>query len=192
MINNPRPTRAETNDVANAVLDGADALMLSAESASGKFPVQTVKSMVRTIARVEAQGNVYEKYKGLEEESSSYTNDYLVATACDLSNKINAKAIVGMTKSGYTGFRLSMHRPKAPIFIFTANRNLLNTIQLYWGVRGFYYDGKKTSTNETFADVASILKAKGFLHKGDTFITTASMPLHWQAHTNMLKINVVD
>lgn len=192
MIKNPRPTRAETNDVANAVLDGADALMLSAESASGDFPVQTVKSMVKTIEHAERSESVYEKFQGLEEESKSYNNDYLVATACDLSNKIGAKAIVGMTKSGYTGFRLSMHRPKAPIFIFTDNKKLLNSISLYWGVQGFYYDGKKTSTNETFKDLANILKEKGYLHKGDVFITTAAMPLHWQAHTNMLKINEVE
>ena len=123
MIENPRPTRAETNDVANAVMDGADAIMLSAETASGKFPIQTVKSMVRTILAIEERSDVvYNKLLQIPADSPTFNNDSLVRTACQLSRQIKAKAIVGMTKSGYTGFRLSCHRPQANIFIFTANK----------------------------------------------------------------------
>ncbi len=190
MIESPRPTRAETNDVANAVLDGADALMLSAESAAGKYPVQTVKTMVRTIAKAEEQGDIYDKHFPIDPAIPTAVNDELVAAACKLSHEIGAKAIVGMTKSGYTGFRLSSHRPKANIFIYTNNKRLLNTINLYWGLRGFYYD-EKSSTNETFSDIEHHLRQKDYLHKGDTFVTTASMPLHWEQRTNMLKVNIV-
>jgi len=191
MIENPRPTRAETNDVANAVLDGADAIMLSAETASGKYPIQTVKSMVKTILAVEKQSDeIYDKLSHIHADSPTFYNDSLVRTACRLSKEVNATAIVGMTKSGYTGFRISGHRPKANIYIFTANRRLLNIINLYWGLRGFYYDGTR-STDETFDDLENILRTKGLLHHGDTYISTASMPLHWEDRTNMVKIQVV-
>ena len=191
MIENPRPTRAETNDVANAVMDGADAIMLSAETASGKFPIQTVKSMVKTILTIEEKSEVvYNKLSQISPQSPTFNNDSLVRAACQLSREIDADAIVGMTKSGYTGFRLSCHRPKANIFIFTANKSLLNIINLYWGLRGYYYDGTQ-STDETFADLEKILTEKGHLRSGDTYISTASMPLHWEDRTNMMKVQVV-
>ncbi|MGB3585649.1 MAG: pyruvate kinase [Tunicatimonas sp.] len=190
MIENPRPTRAETNDVANAVLDGADAIMLSAETASGKYPIQTVKSMVRTILAVEKHDDVYNKLSHIPADSPTFNNDNLVRTACRLSMEVNANAIIGMTKSGYTGFRISGHRPKANIFIFTSNRRLLNIINLYWGLRGFYYDGTR-STDETFDDLEKILRTKGLIHHNDTYISTASMPLHWEDRTNMVRIQVV-
>ncbi len=191
MIENPRPTRAETNDVANGVLDGADAIMLSAETASGKYPIQTVKSMVKTILAVEKSSDVvYDKLSHIDTDSPTFYNDHLVLTACKLSKQVNARAIIGMTKSGYTGFRLSGHRPKADIFIFTADQDLLNEINLYWGLRGFYYD-KMGSTDETFDDLEGLLKEKGHLHTGDVVVNTASMPLHWEDRTNMLKIQTV-
>ena len=191
MIENPRPTRAETNDVANAVMDGADAIMLSAETASGKFPIQTVKSMVRTILTIEEKSDVvYDKLARISPESPTFNNDSLVRAACQLSREIDARAIVGMTKSGYTGFRLSCHRPKANIFIFTADKELLNIINLYWGLRGYYYDGTQ-STDETFDDLEKILVEKGHLQAGDVYVSTASMPLHWEDRTNMLKVQVV-
>ncbi|WPP50221.1 pyruvate kinase [Catalinimonas niigatensis] len=191
MIENPRPTRAETNDVANGVMDGADAIMLSAETASGKYPVQAVKSMVKTILAVEKSSDlVYDKLSHIDTSSPTFYNDHLVLTACKLSKQVDARAIIGMTKSGYTSFRLSGHRPKADIFIFTADRELLNEINLYWGLRGFYYD-KMGSTDETFDDLEQLLKDKGHLHKGDVVINTASMPLHWEDRTNMLKIQIV-
>lgn len=191
MIENPRPTRAETNDVANAVMDGADALMLSAETAAGKYPVETVTSMTKTIASIEQQGSIYDKFDHLKEDSPTYNSDSLVQTACRLAKETNAKAIVGMTKSGYTAFRLSSHRPKGHIFIFTDNKPLLETINLVWGVRGFYYDGM-VSTDQTFADIEKILKENGHVEKDDTIILTASMPIKEKNRTNMLKVKVVD
>lgn len=191
MIENPRPTRAETNDIANAVMDGADALMLSAETAAGAYPVEVIKSMVNTVASVERQAKVYFKHEPLDENDPLFYNNTLVLTACRLAKASKAKAIIGMTQSGYTAFKLSSHRPKANIFIFTSNRPLLNTMNLIWGVRGYYYN-KEVSTDDTFADVESILKEKGHINKGDVFITTASMPIHARGRTNTVKLNVVD
>lgn len=191
MIENPRPTRAETNDVANAVMDGADALMLSAETAAGSYPVEVIRSMVKTITSVEREADVYFKHDLPEQNDPLFYNNTLVLAACRLAKASEASAIIGMTQSGYTAFKLSSHRPKANIFIFTSNRPLLNTINLIWGVRGFYYD-KEVSTDDTFADIEAILREKGHINNGDVFITTASMPIHAKGRTNTLKLNVVD
>jgi pyruvate kinase len=191
MTENPRPTRAETNDVANAVLDGADALMLSAESASGKFPIESVRRMAQTIAAIEADSRtIYNKFAEEDEFSSTRLNDLLVRSACALSSSVNAKALVGMTKTGYTGFRLSMHRPKANIYLFTDEIYVLRQMSLVWGVTGFYYE-KFENIDKTFTEIEEILKVEGYLAKDDTFISTSSMPLHWEGHTNMMRINKV-
>lgn len=192
MIENARPTRAETSDVANSVMDGADTVMLSAETAMGKHPVLAVKSMVRTIQSVEtSQRKIYFKYTKLNPKSALFHNDSLIQTAVHLSQDVDAKAIVGMTTSGFTAWRLSAHRPKANIFIFTGNRKLLTTLSLIWGVRGFYYDADE-STDATISDIGEVLKNAGHIKKGDTFITMASMPIHERQRTNMLKINMVE
>ncbi|MDN5211996.1 pyruvate kinase [Fulvivirgaceae bacterium BMA12] len=192
MITNPRPTRAETNDVANAVMDGADTLMLSAETAAGKYPVESVKSMAKTVSIVEAgsESNYFHHTGYVHDDSPTFVSDSLVLSAARLAKRTKAKAIVGMTQSGYTAFRLATYRPKADIFIFTHNKALLNTINLIWGVRGFYYD-KMVSTDATIEDVERILREHGHLNIGDLFITTASMPLEAKKRTNMLKINIV-
>lgn len=190
MINNPRPTRAETNDVANAVLDGADAMMLSAETASGKYPVQTVKSMARTIASVEgATDDIYDKIELPNKESASFHSDNVIFGAAKLSERVGARAILGNTVSGYTAFKLSSYRPHARIYIFTPNKKLLNKLSLVWGVDAYFYDSEE-STDQTFKDHENILKANGQIEEGDIFITTASMPLKARGRTNMLKFNI--
>lgn len=191
MIENPRPTRAETNDIANAVIDGADAVMLSAETAAGKYPVEAVKSMVKTVAAAEDSSRVYDKYGHVVPSNPTFLNDSVVQTACRLAQETDARALVGMTKSGYTAFKLASHRPKADIFIFTANKPLLKIINMVWGVRGFYYD-KMTTTDETFEDIEEILKTHKHVKKGDIIINTASMPIMEKNRTNMLKLKVVD
>jgi pyruvate kinase len=190
MIENPRPTRAETNDVANAVMDGADALMLSAETAAGKYPLEVIRSMVRTITSVEKNPSIYFRFRDVDPESPIFINDSLVLAACKLAKDVGAKAIVGMTASGYTAFKSSSHRPDTNIFVFTGNKSILNTINLVWGARAYFYN-KVNSTDETIADVEDILKSEGHLSKGDIFITLASMPIMERARTNALKINVV-
>lgn len=191
MIENPRPTRAETNDVANAVMDGADALMLSAETAAGMYPVEVVNSMVRTIMSIEKEESIYFKHRKPDSESPVFYNDSLVQTACRLSKETGARAIIGMTQSGYTAFKLSSNRPKANIFIFTSNRPLLKTINLIWGVRGYYYN-KEVSTDQTIADIEKILVENEHIKKGDVYINTASMPIMARARTNMIKMSVVE
>jgi pyruvate kinase len=190
MIENPRPTRAETNDVANAILDGGDAVMLSAESAAGQYPVEAVMSMSNTIASIEKHTSIYYKYGHVSRESETFYSDNLVQTACKLAEETNAKAIVGMTKSGYTAYRLASHRPKAGIFIFTGNNDLLETINLVWGVRGYIYDNYE-STDQTFADIEKMLKKDKHVEKGDIVILMASMPIREKHRTNMLKVTEV-
>ena len=192
MIESPRPTRAETNDVANAVMDGADALMLSAETAAGMYPKEVIRSMVRTITSIEDNfPDIYNKFHEPSQDSDLFKNDSLVLTAAKLSDTVNAKVLVGMTQSGYTGFRLSSHRPKAHIFVFTHNRRLRTQLNLLWGVRCMHYNGAE-STNDTFKELEGLLKEKGVLQSGDVFIKTASMPFHSQGRTNMLKITEVE
>ena len=192
MIGNPRPTRAETNDVANAVLDGADALMLSAESAAGKFPVETVQKMSETIGAVEqAAGSIYNKYYDKHFESSTRANDLLIRAACRLAENVQAKALICMTKSGYSGFRMAMHRSRSEVFLFTNNEKLLRQMNLVWGVKTFYYD-KQDNIDLTMKQIEKQLLDVGYLEKGDIFVNTASMPEHWEGHTNMMKVNVVD
>ena len=190
MIENPRPTRAETNDVANAVMDGADALMLSAETASGKYPLEVIRSMVRTVASVEKNPKIYYHFRNVEKNSPKYIHDNFVLAACKLAKDVGAKAIVGMTQSGYTAFQSSAYRPNANIFVFTSNASLLNKINLVWGSQGYYYD-KTNSTDETISDVESTLKRDGHVKTGDIIIILASMPIHEKARTNTLKINIV-
>lgn len=189
MIENPRPTRAETNDVANAVMDGADAVMLSAETAAGKYPIEVIRSMVRTISSVEKNPNMYYRFRELDPNSPIYIHDSLVLSACKLAKDVGAKAIVGMTSSGYTAFKSSSYRPNANIFVFTGNKSLLSSINLVWGARAYHYD-KINSTDETIADVEAILKKEGHIQSGDVFITLASMPIQERLRTNTLKINI--
>ncbi len=191
MIENPRPTRAETNDIANSIIDGADALMLSAETAVGKYPIQVVRSMSKTIQSVEKNASIYFKHRKLDPKDSNFYNNNVVLSACRLARDTGASAITGMTYSGYTAYRLAGNRPKANVFIFTANKSLLNTLNLVWGIRCFFYDNM-ASTDITFEEIEKMLKDKGYLQRGDVFINTASMPIDGSFRTNALKIAIAE
>jgi len=190
MIENPRPTRAETNDVANAVMDGADALMLSAETAAGKYPIEVIRSMVRTISSVEKQGNIFYRFRELDPNAPNYFNDSLILTACKLAKDVNAKAIVGMTQLGYSAYKAASHRPNANIFAFTSNDTILNTMNLVWATKAYHYD-KASSTDETISDVEKMLKRDGHVKTGDIFIILASMPIQERGRSNMIKVHIV-
>ena len=190
MIQSPTPTRAETNDVTNAVLDGADALMLSGETSVGKFPVKVIQTMYRIISYAEKQKKVYNRLVKTNHHSATFLSDEVCLNACTLASRLHAAAIVGMTNSGYTAFKLAACRPEAPIIIFTNQRWLLNTISLVWGVSGFYYD-KFVSTDETFSDVNEILLKNEVVKLGECIINTASMPIHEKNRTNTIKVSVV-
>ncbi|MBN3583491.1 pyruvate kinase [Algoriphagus aestuarii] len=191
MIVNPRPTRAETNDVANAVLDGADAVMLSAETASGKYPVNAVKAMSSIIGYLEANAEIYHNLYKIPEDDETFLSNNLILMASRLSRNVKAKAIVGITSSGFTGFRIASHRPLANIFVFTSKKSLITQMSLVWGVRAYYYD-KVVSTDATFEDIENMLKADNHVNTDDIIINTASMPLKGEGRTNMLKIHVVN
>jgi len=191
MIVNPRPTRAETNDVANAVLDGADAVMLSAETASGKYPVNAVKAMSSIISYLEDNADIYHNLYKIPEDDDTFLSNNLVLMASRLSRNVKAKAIVGITSSGFTGFRIASHRPLANIFVFTRNKPLITQMSLVWGVRAYFYENQ-VSTDATFIDIENTLKSDGHVISGDIIVNTASMPLKSNGRTNMLKIHIVE
>jgi pyruvate kinase len=191
MITSITPTRAEVSDVANSVLDGADAIMLSGETSVGKFPVKVIENVSKIIENVEVSGEAFNH--GLEPEMNNkrLITDTICKSACHLAENIEAKAIITMTHSGYTAIKVSSYRPKASIFVFTSNHSLLNTMSLVWGVRGFFYD-KYISTDHTIADIKYILRKEGFLQPGDFFINIASMPITDKGKTNMVKLSHVE
>lgn len=200
MIDSPRPTRAEVGDVANAVLDGADAVMLSAESASGKYPILAVETMVNTIVKVEELADEKKLYfrhhtRVTEDDyvSKEKENDNVVMTACRLARDLKVKAIIGITNSGYTAVRLSHHRPKAGLFIFTHNETLATQLSLYSGVQVFVVDTMKGQNVEQVVDtIRDFLIEKGELEKGDLFINTLSLPLQDNNRTNTVKLSRVE
>jgi pyruvate kinase len=190
MITAPRPTRAETSDVANAVIDGADAVMLSAETAVGAYPAEVIRSMVATIKSVESRSpKLFNKWWPVDPSSPSFMADSILSAACHLAKNTGAKVITGMTHRGYTAFQISKYRPKADIFIFTDDRALLTVLSLVWGVRSFYYD-RFNSTDSTIADIRYVLTTTGHLQKGDVFINTATLPITDKGRANMVKVSV--
>jgi pyruvate kinase len=192
MIENISPTRAEVTDVANAVMDGADAVMLSGETSVGKHPVAVIKAMGKIIDKIEADYNqLYERDQMPEKSQDRFITDSICFNACRLSARVEAKAIVTMTHSGYTAFKMSSQRPKAKIFIFSGNKKLLSMMSLVWGVQTFYYD-KMVSTDHTIADIKYLLKKGGFLKEGDLIINTASIPIEESGKTNMLKLSYIE
>ena len=193
MITTPRPTRAEVNDVANSVLDGADAVMLSGETSVGEFPVIVIETMAKIVRNVEDLGYPFNASKAENKDTSSanYLSDALCGSAVYLAEHTNAAGIVSMTVSGYTAFEISSYRPKAGTYIFTSSKQLLNALSLVWGVRAFYYD-QLESTDQTIADVNNILKEQNLLASGDVVINTAAVPIIKQGKTNMIKVSVID
>ncbi|HBH24810.1 MAG TPA: pyruvate kinase [Cytophagales bacterium] len=192
MVNNPRPTRAEASDVANAIMDGADAVMLSAETASGSFPALAVRSMAKIIRSVESKVmRIYNKDYEMDTHSETYKNDRVLASAISLAEDTNARAITGMTFSGYTATGLSRFRPQANIYIFTGNEKLLNQLNLIWGVRGFFYD-KFYSTDDSLDDVLHLLHEKRLIKKGDVLVNTSTSPVKPKKRTNTVRLMEVE
>jgi pyruvate kinase len=191
MITSFRPTRAEANDVGNAVFDGADALMLSAETSVGRFPVQTVEAMQKIISEVELLNEIYFREKPPLKESLNVISDSICYTACTMARQTDAAAIIAMTHSGGTAFKISAHRPNANIFIFTDNKSLLNILSLLWGVRVFYYD-KYESTDTTISDIRKFLTDNHLVEQGEMVIHVASTPLHERTTANTVKLSRID
>ena len=192
MIDSQSPTRAEVNDVANSVCDGADAVMLSGETSVGKFPAKVVETMANIVAHVES---TFDVKPNIENEPSVKNERYITKTICynaaKIADQIDATAILTMTFSGYTALKIAGHRPKTKIIVFTANRQIMNQMSLVWGVEAFFYD-KMESTDQSFKDIKAILKEGGTVKDGDLIVNIASMPIQERGLTNMLKISAID
>lgn len=192
MIERTKPNRSEITDVANAVLEGADALMLSGETATGNHPALVVETMRKIIRQVEINAFNYDREDDLQPQphSPSFLSDAICYNACKIASDVEADALIGMTQSGYTAFMLSSYRPKSPLFIFTKERSLVNQLSLSWGVRAFFYE-EEESLDDIIQDQIDILKERGFIKSGDVVINTGSTPVHLHLPTNMLKITKV-
>ena len=190
MIDRTRPNRSEITDVANAVLEGADAVMLSGETAMGQYPSLVVSTMVSIIREVEKEAIVYNRNLVPQSHSPSFLSDALCYSACQMAKDIKAHALIGMTQSGYTGFMLSSFRPDSPLYIFTKTKTLVNQLSLSWGVQAFYYD-KEESMDAMIEDQVALLKGKGLLEDGNVIVNTGSTPVSQHLPTNMIRITKV-
>ena len=190
MISNPTPTRAEANDVANAVLDGADTVMLSGETSVGKYPVETVRNMQLIIDSTETEEYIYNKGHVSPPSAKNFLADSIGLSAVQLAKQVNAAAIVSLTHSGFTAIRISSHRPKAPIFTFTMNRDLINDLSLVWGVRAYYF-GECSNINDYVVYTEEFLVSQNLLKKGDLVVHVGSIPILERGKTNMLKLTRV-
>lgn len=191
MITNMTPSRAEVNDVANAVLDGTDAVMLSGETSMGKYPVEVIQTISKIIEEVEKSPELYHKEEIPDVKNERFISDSICFNACRLAQRVEAKAIITMSFSGYTAYKISSQRPNTAIYVFTSNRSILSQLNLLWGVKAFYYD-KQISTDHTIADIKYIMKSQGYLNPGDLVINIASIPLEDLGGSNMLKLSYVD
>jgi pyruvate kinase len=191
MITNITPTRAEVNDVANAVLDGADAVMLSGETSVGKFPIDVIKTMTNIVTEMEKFDGIYNKEEIPDKNQARFITDSICFNACRLSQRVEADAILTMSFSGYTAYKIASQRPKSTIYVFTSNKQILTQLNLVWGVKAFFYN-KQISTDHTIADIKYLLKKEELLKEGDLVINIASIPLEDLGSSNMLKLSYVE
>jgi pyruvate kinase len=191
MITSLTPTRAEVNDVANSVMDGADAVMLSGETSVGNYPVQVIEKMASILQSVEASDLITVPHDPPHIRTNRYITKSVCYHAATMANEIKAKAISTLTNSGYTAFQISAWRPSAHILVFTSNKRILTQLNLLWGVKAFYYD-KYVSTDETIDDVNQIACKKGFLDVGDMLISLAAMPIKDKGMVNTLRVTEIE
>ncbi len=191
MITSLTPTRAEVNDVANSVMDGADAVMLSGETSVGNYPVQVIEKMSSILKSVEGSELIQVPQEPPHIRTKRYITKSICYHAATMANEIQAKAISTLTNSGYTAFQISAWRPSAHILVFTSNRRILTQLNLLWGVKAFYYD-RYVSTDDTIEDVNAIACKKGFLDVGDMLISLAAMPIKDKGMVNTLRITEIE
>ena len=193
MIHSLTPTRAEVNDVANNVLDGADAVMLSGETSVGKYPVDVVKNMTKIIKNIEST-QLYEKKNDIIEKitcvDDRFITDMICLNAVKISETTGAEAIITLTYSGYTAFQIAAHRPHARIIVYTSNPRVLTMLNLLWGVKAFYYDMNK-STDETIIQVNTLTQHYGYVEEGDFVVNLNAMPAYEGGKTNTLRLTTV-
>jgi pyruvate kinase len=191
MITSMTPTRAEVNDVANSVMDGADAVMLSGETSVGNYPVQVIQKMTQIIEAVEDSPLIQVPQNTPQIKTKRYITKSICQHAANMANVIEAKAICTLTNSGYTAFQISAWRPKSHILVFTSNRRILTQLNLLWGVRSFFYD-KFVSTDDTVTDVNKMAQERGFVDKGDFLINLAAMPVTEKGMVNTLRVSEIE
>ena len=190
MIFSLKPSRAEVNDVANSVMDGADAVMLSAETSVGKFPVEVVSQISKIISSVEFSDQINVPASPPTISTNRYRTKFICYHAAKIANETGAAAITTLTNSGYTGFQVSSWRPHTNIIVFTSNKRILSRLSLLWGVKAFYYN-RSVSTDKTIDEINKIVNQKGFAKKGDIVINLAAMPVKDQGMVNTLKLSEI-
>ena len=191
MITSLTPTRAEVNDVANSVMDGADAVMLSGETSVGNYPVQVIEKMSSILESVEGSDLIHVPHDPPHIRTKRFITKSICYHAALMANDIKAKAISTLTNSGYTAFQISAWRPSAHILVFTSNKRILTQLNLLWGVKAFYYD-KYVSTDDTIDDVNRIAFNKGYLQVGDMLVSLAAMPIKDKGMVNTLRVSEIE
>ena len=190
MIRNPRPTRAETSDISNAILDGTDAIMLSGESANGKYPVEAAQTMAK-IAQATEETMDYTSY--LNKKNMSYTTnvaDVISLSACITATKLNAESIIAATQSGGTAKLISKHRPECSIIAVTPNEKVARGLTLNWGVTALL-SNTFGSTDEVIEESIKKLLEATYVKKGDVAVIATGVPAHNSGSTNMLKVEII-
>jgi pyruvate kinase len=190
MISSLTPTRAEVNDVANSVMDGADAVMLSGETSVGSYPVQVIKQMASIVKSVENSPLIKVPQLPPYIRTKRYITKSICYHAAHMANEINATAISTLTNSGYTAFQISAWRPDAHILVFTSNKRILTQLNLLWGVKAFFYE-RFVSTDKTIEDVNAIACKMGYLETGDMLISLAAMPIKDKGMVNTLRVTEI-
>ncbi|WP_419213016.1 pyruvate kinase [Maribacter sp. X9] len=191
MITSLTPTRAEVNDVANSVMDGADAVMLSGETSVGNYPVQVIEKMASILESVEGSDLIHVPHDPPHIRTKRFITKSVCYHAALMANEIKAKAISTLTNSGYTAFQISAWRPSAHILVFTSNKRILTQLNLLWGVKAFYYD-RDVSTDDTIDDVNRMAFKKGYLEVGDMLISLAAMPIKEKGMVNTLRVTEIE
>ncbi len=192
MMGSLSPSRSDVNDVANAVHDRVDGVMLSGETSVGKYPIRVIKAMSKVVRNVEKYASLQmEEFPPVDKKNGRFLSDTICYNACKIASQVEAKAVMTMTHSGYNAFKIASFRPPSKICIFTNNRKIMNTLSLLWGVRGYYYN-KFESTDDTIADIKKIIKEKEVVQKSDFVLNIASMPISEKGMTNMLKLSVIE
>lgn len=191
MITSLTPTRAEVNDVANSVMDGADAVMLSGETSVGNYPVEVIQTMTNIIEAVEDSPLIQVPLNAPQVRTKRFITKSICYHAATMANEINAKVISTLTNSGYTAFQISAWRPKSQILVFTSNERILTQLNLLWGVKAYFYD-KFSSTDDTVEDINKIAQEKGYVKKGDMLINLAAMPIANKGMVNTLRVSEIE
>lgn len=190
MVESLTPTRAEVNDVANSVMDGADAVMLSGETSVGKYPVEVIQTMTNILTAVENSELIEVPHTPPTIRTKRFITKSICYHAAHLANDIEASAICTLTNSGYTAYQISAWRPLSHVLVFTSNRNILNQLNLLWGVKAFYYNNLN-STDKTVEEINQIAFEKGYVEKEDMIVNLTAMPIESKGMVNTLRVSII-